>query len=99
MIFNHYYSDLLNFRLFTKVILELGIKVLSYKNAWHYFVTEGFQEIVPGILPFFHIYGLTVILFHSFVHGSKVVTMPKFEPILFSNILKREKVSNKIDFI
>lgn len=60
-------------------------------------VTESFQEIVPGILPFFHIYGLTVILHHTLCYGCKIVTMPKFEPKLFENVLKQYKVSkNKL---
>lgn len=57
----------------------------------HIDATKDFQEIVPGLLPFFHIYGLTLILFHSFVYGSKIVTMPKFDHQLFTNVLKKDK--------
>ena len=32
-----------------------------------------------GVLPFFHIYGMVIILFHGLMRGSTIVTMPKFE--------------------
>ena len=32
-----------------------------------------------GVLPFFHIYGMVIILMHGFMRGATIVTLPKFE--------------------
>lgn len=42
--------------------------------------TDSFQHIVPCILPFFHIYGLTANLISKLYLGAKLVTVPKFTP-------------------
>jgi acyl-CoA synthetase (AMP-forming)/AMP-acid ligase II len=36
-----------------------------------------------GVLPFYHIYGLTVIMNVALCSGAAVVTIPKFDPALF----------------
>lgn len=72
-------------------IISNIIQMDEPKINCHIDATKDFQEIVPGLLPFFHIYGLTCILFHSFVYGSKIVTMPKFDHQLFTNVLKKDK--------
>ncbi|XP_067635646.1 uncharacterized protein pdgy [Eurosta solidaginis] len=41
---------------------------------------SGRQEVIPGILPFFHIYGLNVIMLSKLAMGCKLVTMPQFRP-------------------
>lgn len=51
------------------------------------------QEVLAGILPFFHIYGLSVILLRGLSKGCKVVTLPKFETTGFLSILKDKKAS------
>lgn len=38
------------------------------------------QEVLPCVLPFFHIYGLTVIMLSKFGQGCKLVTLPQFKP-------------------
>ena len=42
---------------------------------------EGIQdeEVTVGILPFYHIYGMTIILSMALYQGAMIVTMPKFE--------------------
>lgn len=42
--------------------------------------TDSFQHIVPCILPFFHIYGLTANLVSKLYLGAKLLTVPKFTP-------------------
>lgn len=42
--------------------------------------TETFQEVVPGVLPFFHIYGFTVVMLSKLFLGIKLVTLPQFRP-------------------
>ncbi|CAH1390322.1 unnamed protein product [Nezara viridula] len=53
--------------------------------------TSGRQEVVPAILPCFHIYGLSVVLLQSLYCGGKVVTLPKFDENLFLNVMKKYK--------
>lgn len=38
------------------------------------------QDVLPCVLPFFHIYGLTVALLAKLAHGAKMVTLPRFSP-------------------
>lgn len=47
-------------------------------NAWLYKCEEG-EETVMGILPFFHVYGMTTVLLLSVMLGNKMVLLPKFD--------------------
>ncbi|MCL4126105.1 UNVERIFIED_CONTAM: hypothetical protein GTU68_061632 [Idotea baltica] len=47
------------------------------------------QEAQLGILPFFHIYGMLATLLSSAAMGSKLVTLPKFDPTLFISTIKK----------
>jgi len=62
--------------------------MLTHKNliantfmckSWLYKCKPG-EEIVLGILPFFHVYGMTTVLILSIMEGYKMVLMPKFDP-------------------
>ena len=48
---------------------------------------------VTGVLPFYHIYGLTSVLAASWHQGSTIVSLPKFEPEPFLSAMDRYKVS------
>lgn len=48
-------------------------------NAWMYKCKRG-EEIVLGIIPFFHVYGMTTVLVLSVMEGNKMVLLPKFDP-------------------
>lgn len=47
-------------------------------RAWLYKTTPG-QEVVLGILPFFHVYGMTTVLILSVMDANKMVLLPKFD--------------------
>ncbi|MFS0689056.1 long-chain-fatty-acid--CoA ligase [Sporosarcina sp. 179-K 8C2 HS] len=47
-------------------------------NAWLYKCKDG-EETVMGILPFFHVYGMTTVLVLSVMLGNKMVLIPKFD--------------------
>ena len=47
-------------------------------NAWLYKCEDG-QEVILGILPFFHVYGMTTVLILSVMTKNKMVLMPKFD--------------------
>uniref|UniRef100_A0A7S0L8F5 4-coumarate--CoA ligase n=1 Tax=Coccolithus braarudii TaxID=221442 RepID=A0A7S0L8F5_9EUKA len=53
----------------------------------------GPDDTVVGVLPFYHIYGFTVILNVALCAGSTIVTMPSFEPVLFLKILKEHDIT------
>ncbi|MGN1402539.1 MAG: long-chain-fatty-acid--CoA ligase [Bacillus sp. (in: firmicutes)] len=62
--------------------------MLTHKNliantamckAWMYKCKEG-EEVVLGILPFFHVYGMTTVLVLAIMDGHKMVLLPKPEP-------------------
>lgn len=47
-------------------------------KAWLYKTKPG-QEVVLGILPFFHVYGMTTVLILSVMDANKMVLLPKFD--------------------
>lgn len=56
---------------------------------------EGYneQDTLIGILPFFHIYGLTVIMCMALHKGATIVTMPRFELEQFLQIMQDYRVT------
>ncbi len=51
------------------------------------------DDTLVGVLPFFHIYGMSVIMAGAFVLGAKIVSMPRFELEPFLQILQEHKVT------
>lgn len=47
-------------------------------DAWLYKAKKG-EEVILGILPFFHVYGMTSVMNLSIMLGNKMVLLPKFE--------------------
>ncbi|MBL5766277.1 long-chain fatty acid--CoA ligase [Heyndrickxia sporothermodurans] len=50
----------------------------SMCDAWIYKAKKG-EETVLGLLPFFHVYGMTAVLLLSVMQGYKMVLLPKFD--------------------
>ena len=44
-------------------------------------------------LPFFHIYGMVVILMLSLANGSTLVTMPRFDFVEFLGLIQKHRVT------
>lgn len=55
--------------------------------------TNDFQDVVPSVLPFYHIYGFTVSVLSKLSLGNKIVTLPKFDPMTFLNSLIEHKAT------
>lgn len=55
--------------------------------------TSDRQEVVLGVLPFFHVYGLSSILISSLYFGAKVVTLPQFKPDVYLSTLVKHKAT------
>ncbi len=50
-------------------------------------------DVLVGVLPFFHIYGMTVILNNGVRSGAKVVTMPRFDLEGFLRVIQEHRVT------
>jgi len=55
-------------------------------------IEEG--EVTVGILPFYHIYGMTIILSMALYRGAKIVTMPKFEMDDFLGLVQEHGIES-----
>ncbi|XP_013419160.1 4-coumarate--CoA ligase 1-like [Lingula anatina] len=53
-----------------------NIAQLNNENVMNY---EGPEEVLTGLLPFFHIYGQVVVMLTGLKTGSKIITLPKFQ--------------------
>ena len=51
------------------------------------------NDSVLGLLPFFHIYGMIVILLYGLSAGAKDIILPKFEPDSFLSAIQNYKIS------
>src|SRR5699024_1532089 len=47
-------------------------------TSWVYKL-EKYQESLLGVLPFFHVYGMTTVMNLSIMFGSKMILLPKFD--------------------
>ena len=50
-------------------------------------------DVVLGLLPFFHIFGMVVIMMGAIVQGAPVVTLPKFELPVFLETIQKYRVT------
>ena len=51
------------------------------------------EDVVIAVLPFFHVYGMCVILNLGLLAGATLVTMPRFELGQFLDLLERHRVT------
>lgn len=51
------------------------------------------EDTCLGVLPFFHIYGLSPVMMGVLQDGGKLVTQPRFDPEMFLKALQGYKVS------
>lgn len=55
--------------------------------------TNEFQDVLPCFLPYYHIYGLMVILVPKLALGAKIISIPKFDVNQFLQITKKQKAT------
>jgi acyl-CoA synthetase (AMP-forming)/AMP-acid ligase II len=53
----------------------------------------GADDVLVGVLPFFHIYGQTVVVNLGLSQGATIVTMPRFDMAAFLDILETHRVT------
>lgn len=59
----------------------------------HNETTATHQDKVMVVLPFFHIYAATVLMFHKLSLGIKLVTLSKFQPEAFFSAMEKYKTN------
>ena len=52
------------------------------------------DDVLMGVLPWFHIYGQTAVALAGLKAGASVVSMPKFLPEMFLKLIKDYKVTH-----
>lgn len=78
--------------------LPKGVMLTHYNLVANICQTEGIEvirdtDVLVGVLPFYHIYGMMVILNASLYHGATVVTMPRFDLEMFLELIQKYKIS------
>lgn len=63
--------------------LQQAMKILIVKE----------EDVALGVLPFFHIYGMVVIMNLCLRDGATIVTVPKFEPEMFLSLIQEKKIT------
>jgi len=53
----------------------------------------GEDEVVFAVLPFFHIYGMTVLMNFSLAQGATVVTVPRFDMVQMLELTQAHKIT------
>lgn len=53
--------------------------------------TAEYQDIIPSFLPFFHIFGMVVLLQNKLLLGCKIISMRKYEINHFLDVLTKHK--------
>jgi len=61
-------------------------------DVWLYKTKKG-EEVVLGILPFFHVYGMTAVMLLSLINANKMVLLPKFDVETTLKTIQKTKVT------
>lgn len=51
------------------------------------------NDVIIGVLPFYHIYGMVIIMSISLHLGAKIVSMPRFDLAQFLELIEKHKVT------
>ncbi len=54
------------------------------------------DDVLIGVLPFFHIYGMTVIMNMGLWNGATIVTMPRFDLEQFLGLIERARGDRRL---
>lgn len=55
--------------------------------------TKDFQDVIPCVLPFFHIFGLSFVMMTKLSLGCKLVTLPRFDPATYVSTIAEHKAT------
>ncbi|WP_373893003.1 long-chain-fatty-acid--CoA ligase [Virgibacillus natechei] len=59
-------------------------------GAWLYETKKG-EEVVLGVLPFFHVYGMTTVMNMAVMQGSKMILLPNFNAEEVLKTIQKQK--------
>jgi long-chain acyl-CoA synthetase len=62
----------------------------SMCKAWLYKCKPG-EESVLGIVPFFHVYGMTIVLILTVMQANKMIIMPKFDALATLKTIQKQR--------
>ncbi|MGX6442978.1 long-chain-fatty-acid--CoA ligase [Neobacillus sp. K501] len=62
----------------------------SMCKAWLYRSKPG-EESVLGIVPFFHVYGMTTVLILTVMQGNKMIILPKFDVLTTLKTIQKQR--------
>jgi long-chain acyl-CoA synthetase len=62
----------------------------SMCKAWLYRSKPG-EESVLGIVPFFHVYGMTTVLILTVMQGNKMIILPKFDALTTLKTIQKQR--------
>jgi acyl-CoA synthetase (AMP-forming)/AMP-acid ligase II len=68
---------------------SMGVNLVQI-DALH---TMGPEDRIVAVLPFFHIYGMTVLMNVALRKGATVVVLPRFDLIGFLDVLERHRIT------
>ncbi|MBV8952081.1 MAG: AMP-binding protein, partial [Actinobacteria bacterium] len=69
--------------------LEANIaQVQSHPSTW-----RAGDDVVLGVLPFFHVYGLNVVLGVGLASGSTIVPVAHFDPVVTARVVAEDRVT------
>lgn len=60
--------------------------------SWMYKLKKG-EERILAALPFFHVYGMTVVMNLSIMYYSKMIILPKFDPLDVLKTIEKQKIT------
>jgi len=78
--------------------LPKGVMLTHHNLVSNILQTDGIEEVHEGekliaILPFYHIYGMEVLLNIGLYHGATLVTMPKFDLQEFLQLMQKYQIT------
>lgn len=81
--------------------LPKGVMLTHHNLVANICQVDGTLDVEPvsnadtliGILPFFHIYGMVIIMNYSLAKGATVVTMPRFDMEQFLGLIQQHKIT------
>lgn len=68
---------------------NLVANLVQFEAAQH----EDERDTFVGVLPFFHVYGMTCVLLHSLHIGATVITMPHFDLEQFLELVQHYRIT------
>lgn len=74
--------------------------MLTHRNLVAHFcqaevaLPRGPEDVAVAVLPFFHIYGMMLILLHGLRQGATLVSMPRFDFVQFLELVQKYRINN-----